>query len=205
MLRSSRSLGAVVVAGLLAVGAACGSDDDGDSGRSDRTSTSTRASGSPTSTTRECAPFEGTVTPQESPPGAELRYLSTVEATNDGCTDVVELTFEPTTPGAPPGFDVEYSQPPFRDAGEGRETTVEGEAFLVVRVRPAALARVDEPGAPPTYTGERTITPAETAFVEQLAWFDAFENQLAWVIGLDEQRPYRLTPADDSLTVTIGP
>jgi hypothetical protein len=199
MLRTVRALGALVLGGMLVAAAACGSDDDdGSSAGSSSSSSST------TSTTRACEPFAGSTAPQESPPGAELRYLSGAEATNDGCTDVVELTFEPTAPGAPPGFDVRYASPPFRDSGEGRETAVKGNAFLVVRVRPAALARVDEPGAPPTYTGERTITPTDTEFVEQLAWFDAFENDLAWAIGLDEERPYLLRPEDDALRIEIG-
>lgn len=104
----------------------------------------------------------------------------------------------------PPGFDVAYADPPFRDSGSGREVTVSGDAFLVVRISPATLADLDAPGVPATYTGPRVITPSDTTTVREIVFFDGFEGQLAWVISMDEKRLFRVEPTTDALTVTLS-
>lgn len=189
----------LLVGGLITAG--CGSSD-GENSAASSSSSSTRAS--TTSTTEPCA-FSGGTEAQISPPGATTRLLTGVDIDAPGCVETVAFTFQPATLETPPGFDIAYASPPFRDSGSGREVTVSGDAFLVVRIRPAALADLDQPGAPATYTGPRVITPSDTTAVTEVAFFDGFEGQLAWVIGLDQERPFLVDAATDVLTITVGP
>jgi hypothetical protein len=148
--------------------------------------------------------FEGGLAPQMRPPGPTKRYLVDVRVGSDGCVDRVVLSFEPSADGVSPGFSVGYRDGPFKDSSD-RETTVTGAAFLVVRVRPAAIARVDPSGVSETYRGPDFIDPGGgTVAVQQVALFSAFEGNLRFAIGLDEVRPFRLRLSNETLVVEIG-
>lgn len=193
----------LLVGGLITAG--CGSSDGDTSPAGSSSTSSPPSTQESTATTTETCAFSGSTNAESVSPGATTRLLNAVDVTATGCVESVTFRLVTATPDAPVGFDVAYADPPFRDSGSGRDVTVPGNAFLVIRMRPAALADLDAPGAPPTYTGPRVIIPTDTTAIRQVAFFDAFEAQLAWVVGLDEERPFRVDSSPDALTVTIGP
>lgn len=123
----------------------------------------------------------------------------------DGCVDVVTFSFL-TDPDEQPGYTVEYQPGPFAQSGSGTPVPVEGEAFLVVRFFPAAIADLGQEMAPLTYTGPDTLTPTATRHVRQLRLVDTFEGYVTWVIGLDAQVGFDVTAsvAPPDLVIAIG-
>lgn len=144
---------------------------------------------------------------EESPDRAAppVWLLSDVRTGRCGNKDRIVFEFR-TVDGAPqatPPYDVDDEDPPFRDSGAGRETHVDGEKFLEVELHPAAIADLDKEGAPMTYTGPRSIDPAGTTFVSQLALFDAFEGYVKWAVGLDAERPFNVQSVTDPPRVVV--
>ena len=162
-------------------------------------------SATPPATSRsDACTFEGGTSRQERPPGPTKRFLVDVQVDSDACTDRVVFSFEPSTDGVSPGFSVEYRDGPFRDSSN-RETTVSGSAYLVVWVRPAAIARIDLSGVEETYRGPEIVNPdGDTVAVQQVGLFSAFEGNVRFVIGLDATRPFRLGLGNEDLVVEIG-
>jgi hypothetical protein len=121
-----------------------------------------------------------------------------------GCADTVTFSFKPGT-GAP-GYDVRYKPGPFSDAGSGNAHTVAGATFVVVRFNPAWIADFGQPSAPLTYRGPKSIHPTGVAHVQDLELIEAFEGYVAWVVGLDSNRPLTVTTtaSPPSLVLTVG-
>jgi hypothetical protein len=195
---------------LLAVGlsvtvalAGCGGDDGDDTTpRTSRSSTTSSTTGPTTTTTAPCA-FAGTTTPQQNPLASETQYLTDVTAVRDGCTDTITFTFRPSAAVAP-SYQVAYEPGPFYNSA-GEVVQVAGTAFLKIRFEPAWIADLSQESAPLTYTGPRVITPVGLNTVHGLALFDASEGVVAWVAGVDGQRPFRVEPSAGQVVVTLGP
>jgi hypothetical protein len=101
-----------------------------------------------------------------------------------------------------PGYDVEYVEPPVRADGSGDVVAVAGGAVLLVRMEPALDADLSQESAPPSYTGPTRFSPDTTAVVE-LVRIGGFEAVLTWAIGVDGERPFRVTRLQDPARLVI--
>lgn len=169
---------------------------------SSSTSSITVTSTSTTTSTVPCA-FRGTTTPQQNALASETEYLTDVTAVPNECVDVLTFAFRPSASVAP-SYQIAYEPGPFTNTA-GQEVRPAGTAFLKIRFEPSWIADLSQEGAPPTYTGPRSITPTGTHFVRGLALYDASEGVVAWVAGIDGQRPFQVEEASGKITVTIGP
>ena len=159
-----------------------------------------------TTTTSTCGPSAGGTDSVTRPMPSGIMLLTDVVAKAEGaCADKVALTFRSDT-SEEPGFTLGYRDPPFSAAASGAPIEVEGSAFLVLRLEPAALVDMSIDTAPLTYTGPQDILPARTVHVREMTVFDSYEGVLGWIIGLDEKVPFAVTTssAPPSLVITIG-
>ena len=181
----------VLVAPLLLV-VAC-ADEDADDNVIQSASTTTVAEGTTTTTTEAATTtttaFEGSTTPTSAPGVTSGVALLTDVQVADG---VVTFTFREGTPG----FDVQYVEPPITEDGSGAEVQVAGSAHLHVRMEPASGVDLSGEEYEETYTGPERI--AGTGVIAEVVRTGDFEAVLSWVVGLDEQRPYRVE-ADASM------
>jgi hypothetical protein len=209
---SRRRIASVAITLALVGLAGCGSDEPDDSDLSAGDTTSTTGSTSTTaSTTTTTAPvpsttapegngFDGTTTPTSvpAPPDLEVALLTDLEVGGAGGVDQVTFTFQD---GQIPGYDVAYIDPPVRQDGSGNEVEVEGEAFLSIRFAPAS--GVDLLGTlEPTYTGPTEVR-GDTEVVTEVVRTGDFEANLTWVVGVDDEVPYRIETDPATGTVTV--
>ena len=95
-----------------------------------------------------------------------------------------------------PGYSIEYVQSPIAACGSGLPVTIAGDAFLLMRMTPAAAH--DEQGN--VTFGTTELTPGLPTILEVESTCD-FEGEVTWVLGLSEEvdfnvffltDPYRL-------------
>ena len=100
--------------------------------------------------------------------------------------------------GGLPGYRVEYVEPPFAEDGSGSPISVDGKAFVAVRMEPASGFDLNTGEGQLVYKGAKRIdgSAAGTSVVQQLVRTGDFEAVLGWVIGLDEKVDFRVTTAD---------
>ncbi len=91
--------------------------------------------------------------------------------------------------GGLPGVRVEYVSPPITACGSGEPVAIEGEAFLQVRMTPAAAH--NERGEATLGTTE--ITPDLPTILEVKQTCD-FEGVVTWVAGLSEEVDFNVFP-----------
>lgn len=177
-----------LVTGLVAMASipmACsgGSDDEGGKG----------------STTTTTCPFDGTTKPTTTPGGAgqTTSTLRTVTTQVSGCIDTVRWNFSPATPGA----SVRYDAGPFTDTA-GQPITIEG-AALVVEFTGATIGN---PGEPQAYSGPSTVAPDGLGHITRATLQTTTSGNMAWVLDLDEQRPYAVSSSSDPayFVISIG-
>lgn len=101
-----------------------------------------------------------------------------------------------------PGYDVRYLEPPILADGSGAEVRVAGGAALVVRMEPALDADLTQESAPATYTGPTRFSPS-TPVVVELVRTGGFEAVLTWAVGVEEERPFRVTRLEDPARIVI--
>jgi hypothetical protein len=96
-----------------------------------------------------------------------------------------------------PGYRVEYAEPPFAEDGSGNPISVDGKAFVVVRMEPASGFDLNTDEGQVVYKGPKRIdgSTAGTSVVQQLVRTGDFEAVLGWVIGLEEKVDFRVTTA----------
>ena len=132
-------------------------------------------------------------------------YLTGVTIQTGDCTEQVVFDFKKgAQPG--PGFEVSY-QPEASakiEDGSGNRIEIAGSAFLVVRLTPAMTAEISGEQVKPTYTGPRRVTADGTRFVSEVVKTGDFENQVTWVIGLDEKRSFKTDASASRLVVELG-
>ena len=153
-----------------------------------------------------CPHFSGDTDAQSSPTKPQQTMLLTgVKTASDRCTDRIVFDFRPAG-GAEPAFTVAYrpaKQAQTEDAS-GRHIPIAGKAFLVVRFEPAATADLSQPKLEITYTGPRSIKPAASRWVREIAKTGDFEAVLTWSVGLSEQRPFSVATSPGRLTLVFG-
>ena len=181
-----RALAAVAVA-LALVGAACGGGDDQEvhAGGGTTTTNSSTVTSSP-STSGACAGGGGTDSRSAPAVATSPALLTDVRTGRQSCADRVVFQFD----GDAPGYTVEYQPGPFSAGESGQPVTIAGSAFLVLRFQPASGVDLNQPSAPPTYTGPPTITPTGLTHVREVRRLEDFEAVMTWVIGLDSMRPF---------------
>jgi hypothetical protein len=134
---------------------------------------------------------------------SETALLIDVRAAPHPGFDRVVFEFE----NGVPGYRVGYAERPILADGSGDEVAVTGGAVLVVRMEPALDADLTVESAPRTYTGPTRFAP-DAAVVSELVRTGGFEAVLAWAVGVDKERPFRVTrfenPARIVLDIDVG-
>ena len=125
---------------------------------------------------------------------APTRLLTDVRVGSHGCYERVTFELKPQAGEAdgPVGWKAAYESGPITEDGSGRPVKVKGTAFLVVTMS-AAGADLSQEAAPATYTGPASIEAADSTRIQQVRRTGDFEGVLTWVIGLDKQRPFRVS------------
>ncbi|HEX5615328.1 MAG TPA: hypothetical protein VFZ83_09255 [Acidimicrobiia bacterium] len=213
--RIALAIGAALVVIIAAVVIAVAvSDDDDETASSTSTEATTTTAAATTTTvapttppTTTCASPDGATTERKEGPPSGAMLLNGVEiaSTSSGCTDTVVFTF--TTNSAPEeaGYSVEYQSGPFTQDASGEPVSVDGAAFLVVRLEPAY--GYDFETGETTYDGPKEFRPTGTRYVRHAVNTGDFEAVVSWVIGLSEERPFRVLAAgapERQLIVEIG-
>ncbi|MBI4302166.1 MAG: hypothetical protein HY664_06140 [Chloroflexi bacterium] len=175
-------------AGLVAISLfliACSSDKG--------TRASPTAMSAPTAT-----PFVGTRGPVEkpSPVAPPVALLTDVRVGRHEGFDRVVFEFK----GSPPGYRIEYIQPPIVQDASGLPVEIEGLAFLKARFYPAS--EFDLEHGVMVYTGPTEIKPDLPSLLEVERSGD-FEAVLTWVLGLRQEVDFRVAELQDPLRVVI--
>jgi hypothetical protein len=142
--------------------------------------------------------------PVSSPAKGAQHLLTDVAVTHDACVDTVTMTFTAQT-ADPPTYTVSYQSGPFTQDASGAPVSVAGNAFVVVRLEPAA--GFDFVAGKPTYTGPKDVEGAGAHHVTQVVETGDFEGVVTWVIGLDTKRPFAVQATgapSHTLAVTIS-
>ena len=148
-------------------------------------------------TAADTGAFAGTTEPTERAGAGEVATLAAVRTARHAAFDRVVLEF---AGDAVPGHAVAYEAAP-RDCGSGDPVRVAGDAWLVVRLEPARA----HTEAGESSIDRRRLAP-EGAALRELAVSCDFEATLAWVLGLDRRRPYRVLALESParLVVDVG-
>ena len=154
------------------------------------------------SSASDCPPAgAGTELRQTASEVGAVTYLTGVTAEPARCGDRLVFEFREGVPGAR----VEYMprERALVEDGSGERLEADGEAFLVVRLDPAATAESHGDELEFTYTGPRRIRPDEATYVQDVVKTGDFEAVVTWAIGLSDERPFRVTSAGRRVTIDL--
>jgi hypothetical protein len=169
---------------LLALLAACG-DNDVDVGAGGPASVSTTVAGASTT-----ALEGGTTSPVSVPSSASgIAYLLHVRLAGQPGFDRLVFEFQGDDL---PGYDIAYVEPPIREDASGNPVTVDGEAFLQVRMEPASGVDLRGEEVVEIYQGPKRVSASGTHVVDEVVETGDFEANLTWVVGLGERVPFRV-------------
>ena len=185
---------------LLLVSAGCGDDEEpSPSATTAGTATATPAR-SPASPTDE--PFSGGRDPVQvvATPSIGQAHLKEVRAAKHSTFDRFTLEFDI----APPGYKVEYVEPPILADPSGKEVAIDGKAFLQITIQ-GAVAYYLITGPTPAFTGPNELKPGLPNLVEAELTGD-FEAVLIWVLGVNEEADFRVLTLESPprLVVDVG-
>jgi hypothetical protein len=174
----------------------CGSNS------SDEQAASTQPSSPPTATitTTWCSVFGTSTSPQKSSSNETL-YLRNIALESGDCTSTVSFKLEPKAQVL--GYEVSYQPADTAkvEDGSGNPVEIAGDAFLVVKLKPAMTAKIDGDQVTKTYTGPNRL-PGTDPVTEVVKTGD-FEGVVTWVIGLDRELPFSTEVRSDTLDVGI--
>ena len=195
--------------------AGCGGSserDDGATGGGSTTvasttssTTSTTSSGGTSSSTTAAAPsgtFDGRTTPTSAPAPADatgIALLTDVRVGAHAGFDRVVFEFAETRA---PGYDIAYLDGPAVQDGSGDEIAVAGRARLEVRMAGASGVDLQGETLDETYTGPDRVE-GDTEVVTEVVRTGDFEANLTWVIGAEEQVPYRVEVLSNPARIVI--
>jgi hypothetical protein len=176
---------------------ACEDDDeDGGAGPTPTTSPAEATPTPPSDVTPSATPFAGGRDPVEEPagdmPNGQPKLVDVRAAEHEGFDRFV-LEFD----AAEPGFRVEYVDEAL-GCGSGLPATIQGAAFLQVKVQPAVAH--DDAGAPAF--AQQEITPGLPSILEAEQTCD-FEADVTWVIGLTEEADFTAVSLLDPFRVVV--
>jgi hypothetical protein len=191
---------------LLATGglAACGDDEPKTTSAAKGQRAASPVEQSSTTTTAAPCTFSGGTEAARGGGDAPTRLLTDVRVGVHECYDRVTFELKPQQGEAdgPVGWKAGYEPGPITEDGSGRVVSVRGAAFLVVTMT-AAGADLTREGAPATYTGPSSLEAAGATRIQQVRRTGDFEAVLTWVIGLDRQRPFRVTTQENPARVIV--
>lgn len=135
--------------------------------------------------------------------GQQTMFLTNVSLAAADCSDTVTFEFEKHAPG--PGYEISYEPADTAkiEDGSGRPIAVAGDAFLVVKLKPAMTAKVEGDQVTKTYTGPRRIQGPAGSVVTEVVKTGDFESVVTWVIGLDKKHKYTASTNVTQLVVQI--
>jgi hypothetical protein len=146
-------------------------------------------------------PFSGARTPVQvaGTPNIIQAHLKEVRAAKHSTFDRFTLEFDIV----PPGYKVEYVEPPILADPSGKEVAIDGKAFLQITMQ-GAVANYLAAGGPP-YTGPNELKPGLPNLVEAELTGD-FEAVLIWVLGVNEEVDFRVLTLESParLVVDVG-
>ena len=157
-----------------------------------------------TSTSVDCRLDGATTDPQVNASDQtpdETVYLTNVSFASVKCASSVVFDFKPRILG--PGYRVSYepAETAKVEDASGNPVEIAGDAFLVVKMRPAMTAKIDGDQVTKTYTGPKRL-PGKAPITEVVKTGD-FEGVVTWVIGLDRERPFLAQASDGQFFVDI--
>ena len=139
--------------------------------------------------------FEGTAGITEQKRDVPQERLSAVRNGEHDGYDRVVFEFEG---GTLPGYHVEYVDKPVRRCGSGTEVAVAGDAWLLVRFKPA-VAHKDKGGA----TVKQQEKKLKMDVARELEQTCDFEGQVDWVIGVGSPNRYRVLELSGPARVVV--
>jgi hypothetical protein len=185
----------VTAATLALIGLGCAGSDDDEQGASLPSPTATTTA--PTTTEEAFDGSTGTITaPAEI---AETALLERVAVAGHDGYDRVVFQFR----NGVPGYQVRYAEPPLREDGSGNVVTLDGVAFVVIRMEPASGFDLSVPEGEMVYTGPRRLPGTGTSVVREIVRTGDFEAVLTWAVGLDARVPYRVLTLDDPSRIVV--
>jgi hypothetical protein len=164
------------------------------------TTTTSGAGGTPAG---PCPTFHGTTARAESVGPRPVGFLTDATAGVAGCLDQVTFTFRSVGSATPPGYVVEYKDPPFADGDPPNPVSLDGAAFLSVVISPAASFDVTQEDAPRTYLGNLLLQYDEHHHLVLVRKFDDSLGAVRWVIALDGKRPFVVDSATDPTRISV--
>lgn len=194
-MRRRSALGAGLVVAITL--AACAGSDGPDRGLTPTVATTAVAS---RPNDAGCRYLVASTHARRTPAPPDPLLLTEAVATAEPCWDRMTFTFAPTGAGRPPGYVVEYRDPPFTEGPRHSPVETLGTAFLVVEMRPAASVG---PGGDQAYRGNLRLLlhgMHHTQLVRKLV--DA-DQTVSWIIGLDERRPFTVDSVDTPPRVSV--
>jgi hypothetical protein len=153
-----------------------------------------------------CPAFSGSTTALQSVGPSAPASLTDAEAGADGCLDRVTFTLHSLGNGTPPGYLVAYqdqAKDPFLDGDPPEPISLPGDAFLVVKITPAASVDPTAEGQPATYTGNLALEYGDHHHLQIVRKLPDAQDTVVWVIGLDSVRPFRVDRSEDARDPTI--
>jgi hypothetical protein len=134
------------------------------------------------------------------PPPEHMVLLVDAVAVSEPCWDKITFTFKPTGANAPPGYTIEYRDPPFVEGDQG-QFTVEtlGSAFLYITFAPASETDYTSGQPRQTYAGNLRLRLEDMHFTQIVRKImDNPDGTQSWLIGLSEKRPFTVDAVADS-------
>jgi hypothetical protein len=194
-----RTVLAVCVLALAPALTAC------DGGSSNATPATTTVAPEPAAgaSTPACPPFHGSTVRAASVGQRPIGLLTDASAGEAGCLDEVTFSFQSLGNGTPPGYVVEYQDPPFSDGDPPVGVSLAGGAFLSVTFAPASSYDFTKADVPPTYRGNMFLRYGEHHHLMMVRRFDDGLGTVHWVIALDGKQPFAVDSAADPTRITV--
>lgn len=137
-------------------------------------------------------------------PSEHRVLLVNAVASSEPCWDRIVFTFVTPEANAPPGYEIEYRDPPFTDLNGANIPTV-GEAFLYLTFRPASQWDEQDGRRVQTYTGNLRLQLADMQHTELVAKLtDAEDGTQSWVIGLDGRRAFTVDASTNAFGAAVA-
>ncbi len=161
------------------------------------TTVATSTTATPSTTTTVCPVFTDTDVQSDGFPGMLSGLVGAdVRVGADPCHERFVLELQGT--GQFPGWWVRYQSPPLLDDPRGEPVDVAGSAFIVVTVE-SWMTNMEGEG----YKGPTRITPTNVSHIKELVMLGNFESVTLWAIGLDQQRPFKVSMLDNPPRLVI--
>ena len=185
----------------LVLGGCGGSDSSAPTATVPQTTTGQPTTGQSTAgqtaTTAACPAFTDTDVKSDGFPDKLSALVGAgIRTETQPCSEQVVLELQGS--GDFPGWWVRYQLPPLIDDPRGQPVAVAGSAYIVVTIG-SWMTTMEGEG----YHGPTMITPTNVSHIKQLMMLGDFESVTTWAIGLDQQRPFRITTLESPPRLVI--